>query len=48
MNREDLTAVWTPDDFRRFKLELAKHADVVRWVEPLAPVIDIKTRERIA
>jgi hypothetical protein len=39
--------IWTPDDFRKFKLEIDKHAHV-HWREPLAAVIDIRTRERLA
>lgn len=44
--KKNLTAVWTPEDFRAAVIEL--RALVAAEHNNLAPVIDITSRERIA
>lgn len=53
MNREDLSAIWTPVDFRETEDDLRRIVMAIRAVHApefanAAPVIDIRTRERIA
>lgn len=45
VSNRDITAVWTPEDFRAAVIELRALAFPDR--DQLAPVIDITTRERI-
>lgn len=42
----DPTTIWTPEDFRRTVIQLRALAAPER--DSLAPVIDIRTRERLA
>ena len=46
VNREDLSAIWTPGDFR--DMVMAIRAVPAPELASIAPVIDIKSRERLA
>lgn len=45
-NEVDPTTIWTPEDFRRTVIQL--RALAAPEGDSLAPVIDIRTRERLA